>query len=258
MIQDIWIWVWMGDSEKADPTLCPSAFGFDNPEWRLRGDQIDYRVNHLLLSDNLCDLSHLDFVHETTLGLVTGGGWSAKLPRIIQLERGLRFERWHVGRRTSPSNPTLLDTWSTYNYSVPGIFVMENMSFPHGMALDVDYGAPTAEPLMHRVEQQAVTPIDPENTPYFFATGFKSDLPEEVLEPVFEIVKPAFCEDRAMIEAQQSIWDVTDQNRPMAFIEHDKAPAMFRRTLERLIKAEMSEAVISKVGKVTNQTADVA
>jgi hypothetical protein len=45
-----------------------------------------------------------------------------------------------------------------------------------------------------------------------------------------------------MIEAQQAIWDQTPDDVPMAFIAHDKAPAVFRRLLARLIKAETGRA----------------
>jgi phenylpropionate dioxygenase-like ring-hydroxylating dioxygenase large terminal subunit len=238
LVQDGWIWVWMGELAMADPARCPRAFGLEDRRWKMRAGQIDYRASYMLVNDNLCDLSHLDFVHETTLGAVTGGGWSDDLPQIIALERGLRIERWHIAKPTSPTNPSLVDTWSTYDYLVPGIFIMENRSYPHGMAQKLKFAAPTEEPMTHRVEQQAVTPIDANRTRYFFATGFDAALPEKLLEPIFATVMAAFAEDRAIIEAQQLIWEVTPADKPMAFIAHDKAPAMFRQILSRLIKAE--------------------
>lgn len=241
IVQDGWIWIWMGDPAMADPDLCPRAFGLDDPRWKMRADQIDYRAHYMLINDNLCDLSHLDFVHEATLGAVTGGGWSDALPRITHRDRGLRIERWHVAKPTSPTNPALVDTWSTYDYIVPGIFIMENRSYLHGMAKKIGFGVPTAEPMTYRVEQQAVTPIDANRTRYFFATGFDAALPEKLLESIFATVMAAFAEDRAIIEAQQSIWDLTPEEKPMAFIPHDKAPAMFRRTISRLIKAESED-----------------
>ena len=69
-----WIWVWPGDPAKADPALVPEAFGLDNPEWVMRSGGIDYDADYQLVNDNLCDLSHLDFVHETTLGWAIGRG----------------------------------------------------------------------------------------------------------------------------------------------------------------------------------------
>ena len=242
LVQDSWIWIWMGEPAKVDPLLVPKAFGLNDPRWTIRANQIDYEANYLLINDNLCDLSHVDFVHETTLGLATGGGWSDDQPRVVQRERGLRIERWLVARPASPRNPSLVDTWSTYDYVIPGIFIMENKSYPHGMAEQLGFEAPTARPMTYRIEQQAVTPISDRETRYFFATGFDAaNLPEKLIEGIFATVMAAFSEDRAIIEAQQKLWDVTPSGMRMAFLPQDKAPAMFRRTIDRLIKAEASE-----------------
>jgi phenylpropionate dioxygenase-like ring-hydroxylating dioxygenase large terminal subunit len=238
LVQDDWIWVWMGDPEKADPALVPQAFGLKDPRWTMRSGQMNYRAHYMLINDNLCDLSHVDFVHERTLGLATGGGWSEHVPKITPRERGVRIERWLVAKPASPTNSTLVDTWSTYNYEVPGVFVMENRSYPHGMAEKVQFQTPTAEPMTHRVEQQAVTPVSATETRYFFATGIESRIPPRLIDAFFSVVMAAFTEDHEMIEAQQRMWDITPPDQPMAFIAHDKGPSMFRRIITRLITAE--------------------
>ena len=237
--RDSWIWVWMGAPELADESLLPTAFGIDDPRWTMRANQMDYDANYMLINDNLCDLSHVDFVHERTLGEATGYGWSDDVPRVRQMDRGIRVERWLVARPASPTNPTLVDTWSTYDYLAPGIFIMENRSYLHGMAERTGGAAPAEKPMTYRVEQQAVTPIDARRTRYFYASGFDAkNLPERLVEGIFEVVMSAFTEDKAMIEAQQRVWDRTPDGRQMAFIAHDKAPSMFRRTIARLLKAE--------------------
>ncbi|MBL0002450.1 MAG: aromatic ring-hydroxylating dioxygenase subunit alpha [Sphingomonadales bacterium] len=235
--QDDWIWVWMGDPALADTALVPKAFRAVDPAYEMRAGQIDYAANYMLINDNLCDLSHLDFTHETTLGLATGPGWSASTPRIQMLDRGIRMERWFVGWPKSPRNPEPVDNWTTYDYLAPGVFLMENRSYPPGHAERSDFGAPEGEPFTYRVEQQAVTPLSATETRYFFATGMDARMPAQLLEPIFEVVNAAFAEDRAIIEGQQRIWDIMpDDDDPMAFIAHDKGPAMFRRVMDRLIR----------------------
>jgi len=235
-VQDDWVWLWMGKPEQADLALVPKAWGLKDPRWTMRSAQMDYRAHYMLINDNLCDLSHVDFVHEQTLGKATGGGWSDVAPRVTPTARGIRVARWFVGKPASPTNPTVVDTWSTYDYQAPGIFIMENRSYPHGMAQQVQFQAPQAEPMTHRVEQQAVTPISPAETRYFFATGIDSRIP--AIDAIFTMVQAAFIEDRDMIEAQQRIWDVTDPDAPMAFCVHDKGLSMFRRVMSRLLNAE--------------------
>lgn len=46
----------------------------------MRSNSIEYDAHYQLLHDNLCDLSHVDFVHETTLKVATGADWSTSAP----------------------------------------------------------------------------------------------------------------------------------------------------------------------------------
>lgn len=237
--QDGWIWVWPGKTTKALPALIPRAFGLDDPAFTMRSGQIEYAANYELINDNLCDLSHVDFVHEATLGLATGYGWSDATGRVTVHDRHIRIERWLSGRPAGANNPRLVDTWNTYDYHVPGVFVMESWSYAHGMAKQCRGKAPVERPMTRRVEQQAVTPLDARRTRYLFATGFETaTLPERLIEPIFETVMAAFVEDRLMIEAQQRIWDRTPPGLGKTFIEHDKGPHLFRRLLKKLIAAE--------------------
>lgn len=241
-VKDNWIWVWMGDVKRGDKTLIPDAFGLDNPALVMRSSQIDYAANYMLINDNLCDLSHVDFVHETTLSLATGGGWSAEIPRVRAKERGIRAERWFIAKPASPSSAELVDTWSTYDYLVPGVFVMENKSFPHGYAEKCGFNEPTDKPMTYRVEQQAVTPVSETETRYFFASGIEAKFPARLIDGFFDVVMEAFGEDRRMIEAQQRVWEKTPPDHKMAFILHDKGPSMFRKILSRLMKEELDRS----------------
>lgn len=238
-----WIWIWMGSPDRADESLIPSSWGLDDPRWRMKPGTIDYEANYQLVNDNLCDLTHVDFVHETTLSAVSGGAWSQANPNVSVRERGLRLERWFVGVTEGGAPPDhRFDKWSAYDYLVPGVFVMENKVFPHGVAEACNFGAPDAVPLVHRVEQQAVTPIDERRTRYFFATGFDPALKDEILEKVYGVVEAAFAEDRRIIEAQQKIWDITPDDHRMTFLPQDKAPEAMRRIIRNLIKAESGPA----------------
>ena len=61
-------WVWMGD-----PALAERTPVFDLPEYHdagystVEGDALLVRANYLSLADNLCDPSHVAYVHSTTL-----------------------------------------------------------------------------------------------------------------------------------------------------------------------------------------------
>ena len=239
--KDSWIWVWMGDPAKADASLIPNAFGVDNPDAPMRRNSIEYDAHYQLVHDNLCDLSHVDFVHATTLKIATGADWSATGPRVQTRERSLSIERWFVDA-DFPGTPGLkVDVWSSYEFHAPGIFVMKGARYPAGTAAACAGGEPDRhEPLMRNIEQQAVTPISDQRTAYHYATGLIGRTREMTrqLESRMDVVIATFEEDRAIIEAQQRIWDLTPADHPKLFLPQDKAPHLMRQLMNRLIREE--------------------
>jgi vanillate O-demethylase monooxygenase subunit len=234
-----WIWVWLGDPARADVSRVPEAFGLDDPEWVMRTGGIDYEADWQLVNDNLCDLSHLDFVHERTLGASTGAKWSTGQPRVTPIDDGLLFERWFRDHALLPGRLDHVDTWNSYRYLLPGIFLMSTLSFPVGTAEASGFGPPTAKPIYRRIDQQAVTPIGEKRTRYLYASGVeKSIATPRFVEGVFRVVNESFAEDRRMIEAQQAIWDQTPLERQRAFLPQDKAPALLRRMIAQRLADE--------------------
>ena len=76
-------------------------------------------------------------------------------------------------------------------------------------------------------------------TRYLFATGVDAAKADRgTLEARYAIVAAAFAEDKAMIEAQQKIWNATPPDRAKAFIPQDTGPAHFRRLVARRLAAE--------------------
>lgn len=234
-----WIWVWMGDPAKADPAHIPDAYGLDDPGWVMRSDALDYAADYQLIHDNLCDLSHLDFVHETTLGGSSGSKWSNDQPKITPLDDGLLFERWFLNHHLSPGGNKRVDTWNTYRFVLPGMFLMLTQSFPVGTAAASQFGAPSIEPLYRRREQQVVTPIANGRSRYLYATGVEAAIATpKFLDGIFSVINASFAEDKRMIEGQQRIWDDTPADRQKAFLVQDKAPFQFRRLIARRLALE--------------------
>ena len=236
-----WLWVWMGDASRADEMLIPTAFGISDPDRPMRANSMEYDAHYQLVHDNLCDLSHVDFVHARTLQPATGARWSVTAPRVQMRGRSVRFERWFEDTRL-PSDPDQqVDVWSAYDFAVPGIFIMHGSRFPAGTAAACGGKAPVGiTPIVENVEQQAVTPISATRTAYHYATGLVGNAPARTGELAnrMDVVMAAFTEDREMIEAQQKIWDQTPVETSMYFLPQDKGPFMMRKMLQRLIDEE--------------------
>src|SRR5262249_59044147 len=118
-----WVWVWMGDADKPDPPATPPSLELDDPAYLLQAGQLDYDAHYLLIDDNLLDLSHLSYAHEKTIGMDMPQ-WADLRPRMTELERGLRFQRWHTDHPPRGFMKKLgerLDVWTTYDFLFPGI-----------------------------------------------------------------------------------------------------------------------------------------
>lgn len=242
--KDGWLWIWTGARENVDRALIPDAFGVGNSSAPMRTGAIEYQANYQLLHDNLCDLSHLDYVHATTLGQATGARWSETSPRVTKHGKALRFERWFEDVIVPNIPGQHFDVWYSYDFAVPGVFIMNGRRFPAGTAARCENRRPpeTLVCLGQTIEQQAVTPVDADRTAYYFATGFTGPTESATLniEDRMAVVQAAFDEDRQIIEAQQRIWDLTRAQDEMIFLPQDKGPFLMRQMMSRLIAAENS------------------
>ena len=233
-----WIWVWMGDAELADRSQIPEAWGLDNPEWHLKEGAIDYDADYQLINDNLLDLSHLDYLHEDTLGAATGGCWSDEAPDVSEVANGVYVSRWLRDARP-PYLPDAVDTHTSYHFLLPGIFIQTVRIFPPGTADSFAAGNELPAPLTERVDQQAVTPVAPDRSRYYYAAGVGAQYGDEKLaEQMRDGVLPAFMQDKTMIEAQARVIAATDPRRAMRYVWQDKAPSMFRKLIRERIAAE--------------------
>ncbi len=237
-----WIWVWMGEPARADAALIPGGWGLDDPDWCLRGGALDYDADHQLIHDNLLDLSHLDYLHERTLGAATGGRWSDEAADVQPLERGVYVRRWLRGARP-PHGKGAVDTHTSYRFLLPGVFLQEVLVFPEGTAARHPDGKGLPEPFMVRVDQQAVTPVAKGRSRYFYAAGVAARCGgPEAAERAYEGLQETFLQDKTMIEAQARVLEATDPARHMAYIPADRAPTMFRRLLAERLAAECTAA----------------
>lgn len=57
------VWIWMGEEELADSQPLPDLPLFDDPALTWVYGQLDVRVHYELITDNLLDLTHVEFLH---------------------------------------------------------------------------------------------------------------------------------------------------------------------------------------------------
>ena len=246
-----WIWVWMGDPARADPSLVPAAVGPEDPAWTLRCGQMDYQSNYLLINDNLTDFTHLAYVHAKSFG--TSEEFARTRPTITEIPRGIRVQRWVL--QPIVDDPDIRvpegavrdnELWQSYDFLAPGILLMYNATYPPGTAERNERRAPGPEagvPTSTSFTSQAVTPLTATTSRYFFSWGPRTEPGSDAAaERMFQVALDAFSEDKRMIEAQQRTID-KDPNRRELLTSADAGPVLMRKVIDRLIRQERESEV---------------
>lgn len=62
------IWIWIGDADKADPDLIPDFWPCSHPDWTFDDGYYHIECDYRLVIDNLMDLTHETCTHQGSIG----------------------------------------------------------------------------------------------------------------------------------------------------------------------------------------------
>jgi phenylpropionate dioxygenase-like ring-hydroxylating dioxygenase large terminal subunit len=238
-----WLWIWMGDPALADPAAIEDFHWMDDPAWRFAGERLELQANYVLLVENLLDLSHLSYVHPTTLGTDKVAQTPMKAERF---ERGVRVTRWVMD---SPPPPFFqraggiapeqhVDRWQIVDWTAPAFVRLDIGCAPTGTG--AREGDRSRGISMRNLN--AITPETPRTTHYFWAQAHNFGLDKKWLtDLIFENVHTAFQEDVGIIGAQQQNIDAGGAP-PRIDMNHDAGGIAARRMLEAMIADEARRA----------------
>jgi vanillate O-demethylase monooxygenase subunit len=235
-----WLWIWMGDPAQADPDTITDFHWLDDPEWGAKNQYLHVQSNWQLIVDNLLDLTHLAFVHETTIGN------SALVDKaVVKVERNqdhVRVTRWTVD---APAPPTFVkaggfttnvDRWQIINFTPPAFLRLDVGATPTGT------GAPEGKRVggIGMWNLNAITPETETTSHYFWGQAHNWDVRNpKATDMIVEQIRTAFLEDVAVFEAQQrSLTLIPDP--PQTDINADSGVIQARRILDRLHQEEQS------------------
>jgi phenylpropionate dioxygenase-like ring-hydroxylating dioxygenase large terminal subunit len=95
-----WVWIWMGDPERADPAVIPHWWWAEHRDWAFtRADMVHVRCNYQLISDNVLDVTHLAYVHASSIGASSITEFPATVERQERLVRSATTAAVQEGRR---------------------------------------------------------------------------------------------------------------------------------------------------------------
>jgi vanillate O-demethylase monooxygenase subunit len=230
------IWVWMGEPSKADASkIADYSCLTDTSRFTSSHGYIKLNANYQLVMDNLTDLSHASFVHETTLE-----------------PRETARHKFHV---TEEEDEIFTRQWCANNPITPLFKAVLGMDGPVDHWLEMRFVAPASMITYYGITRcgepreagwdthnpNIITPETESTTHYFWATCRTFDLQNEQLTAMFrEGARNAFeNEDRPMLEAQQALIGSTDLMtlKPVLLV-NDAGSVRVRRMLQRLMDEE--------------------
>lgn len=236
-----WIWIWMGDPAAADPDLIPDYHWNDDPDWAAFGDRFYVEGDYRLMNDNLLDLSHIQFLHASTLGAASDEEAEIAVDRRPEC---VQVTRWVVDTEPAPFYKVMLgsddnvDRWHIITYRAPGSVIIDAGNARTGTgARDGDRS--------HSVETYSnhfLTPETGTTTHYFWhhARNFRID-DAGLTDNLQELFASALMEDVVAIKAQQASIDRLG-DRPTVDINVDNGGLQGRRMLDAMIAAEREAA----------------
>ncbi|HKY21359.1 MAG TPA: aromatic ring-hydroxylating dioxygenase subunit alpha [Vicinamibacterales bacterium] len=237
--KDNWIWIWMGDPSKADPTLIPFAVGPSEKDWNIKTSKLHVQANYREEIANLADLSHITWIHENTVG--GDIQYTQAQPKFELLPRGLKTLFWV--RSCSPAGSAKhlfppdakFDICFDITHTIPCTWILHYRMFTPGTATD---GESNGQLVLDTWSSQAVTPCDDHSVDYYYAWGCsrETDFPgaSDMLREATDI---AFREDAVMLEAQH-IRMVEKPDFKQLNIALDAGPGKMLWVLDKLLKEE--------------------
>lgn len=237
-----WVWIWMGDPAFADPGTIPDFHYLDSPEWGAKGTLFHVNANWQLIVDNLLDLTHLAFVHETTIGNAAVAENAAV--KVERSSNNVLVKRWIINQPAPPTYvkagnfTTNVDRWQFIDFVPPAFLRLSVGATPTGT------GAPEGRFVggINMRNLNAITPETEATAHYFWAQAHDFDVKNERLtDMIFEQVKTAFLEDVAVFEAQQRTIAAAP-DAPQIDINADTGGIQARRILDRIHQEEIAAA----------------
>jgi len=241
------LWIWMGDPAGADLNLVPD-FSFQEPaEFHVGERYLHVRSSYILEIENILDLSHIAYLHPTTLG---SGGVSKGEFQSSQEGNVVWSKRATVGDLVPDSladamgvpRGALVDRWMDVRWDAPA-----NMMLFGGGVLA---GQPRSEGRGVR-QAHCFTPETDTTTHYWFGICFPRSMGElgaKLAQEQADWLKIPFeTEDLPMLEEQQANMLTAGDQRSF-LLAGDAAGVRALRVLSKLIEGENAGAAAASEG----------
>ena len=236
-----YVWVWIGEADKADPSLIPDFWPCSHADWTFDGGYNRIGCDYRLLIDNLMDLTHETYVHEGSIGQQE----LMEAPIHTHVEgQEVVVTRWMPGIEAPPfwrgalKKEGLVDRWQICRFLPPS-----NVIIDVGVA-PVEAGASVAQhdQGVRGFVIDAITPESETSTHYFWGMARNFDIADAGFTARFRKQQGGvFEEDVEVLEAQQKSIERNPDLKLRAY-NIDQGGVKARIVIEKMRKEQLPAA----------------
>jgi phenylpropionate dioxygenase-like ring-hydroxylating dioxygenase large terminal subunit len=231
------VWIWIGDTAKADLDLIPDFWPCSHPDWTFDGGYYPIHCDYRLIIDNLMDLTHETYTHQGSIG--QREILDAPIETHTDGNR-VTVTRWMPGIEAPPfwrdalKKEGLVDRWQICHF-VP----------PSSVIIDVGVAPVAAGATIEKHDQgvrgfviDALTPESDTSSHYFWGMARNFDTHDVGFTARFKRQQGGvFLEDVAVLESQQrSI--LANPDLKLSAFSIDTGGVRARHAIERMMKAQ--------------------
>ena len=235
------VWIWIGDKEKADPNLIPDLWPCSAPGWVFDGSHYRVECDYRLLIDNLMDLTHETYVHMGSIGQ----------PELMETPISTRVDgesvfvtRWMPGIEPPPfwrealKREGQVDRWQICQFIPPSSVIIDVGVAPVGAGATVENHDQGVRGFVIDV----MTPESETSTHYFWGMARNFDTQDTGFTARFRAQQgKVFMEDVEILEAQQRSILANPEMKLRAY-NIDEGAVRARRVIDRLVKAQLEKS----------------
>lgn len=246
--RDSCLWIWPGDPARADPDLIPDFSCLNEDTHYVGFGYLHVDVNYTLETDNIMDLSHIQFLHPGTLGSsATSGGetevtqtgstvWSKRHNQEALSEFLANALGFPVG--------TVVDRRMDVRWDPPSSMLIFAFSTPVGAPPQATRG---------RMIANIFSPETENSTHYWFSVSYDrralgANGAEIAQRGTDDLLKPFTGEDLPVLREVQKAMEGADfwSLRPI-LLPGDAGAVRARRVLDKLIRDEVKAPQVATV-----------
>lgn len=225
------LWIWMGDVAAADAEMIPNLSFIDTcPETAKIRSYTPVAAHYELLTDNIVDLSHADYLHSTSLG----SGFNTRTKAKITEADDRIIVAWEADSEEAPpafqiASPAKL--WTVVAWFAPAVMVLRAGGHP------VDDPAVMIDSL----NLHSMTPATDASSHYFACNTRSFNVEDAAFTAILkrQLLHAFQVEDKPMVEAVQRNMGTTDLwSLHPAMFPSDRGAVCVRRRLAKMIAAE--------------------